>query len=152
MEAGFARIVNCTPAGTPALPGMPTSYSSYWLVHLKKNKLFIAKNAGLAALRDSYILEFLDVPENHREKELRRSIVSNLRGFILEFGKDLFSFVGEEYRIQVGNKDFYVDLLFYNRELSCLVAIELKVVDFSPEHLGQMEFYSTIKSPKSTIK
>jgi len=85
-------------------------------------------------------LEFLDVPENHRERELRRSIVTNLRDFILELGKD-FSFVGEEYRVQVGNKDFYIDLLFYNRELSCLVAIELKVVDFSPEHLGQMEFY-----------
>ena len=87
-----------------------------------------------------YVLEFLDLPENHREKELRRSIVVNLRDFILEFGKD-FSFVGEEYRIQVGNKDFYLDLLFYNRELSCLVAIELKVTDFLPEHLGQMEFY-----------
>lgn len=85
-------------------------------------------------------MEFLDVPENHRERELRRSIVTNLRDFILELGKD-FSFVGEEYRVQVGNKDFYIDLLFYNRELSCLVAIELKVVDFSPEHLGQMEFY-----------
>lgn len=106
----------------------------------ERNKLFLAKNTGLAALRDSYVLEFLDVPENHKEKELRKSIVANIRDFILEFGKD-FTFVGEEYRIQVGNKDFHVDLLFYNRELSCLVAIELKVTDFKPEHLGQLEFY-----------
>jgi predicted nuclease of restriction endonuclease-like (RecB) superfamily len=106
----------------------------------ERNKLFLAKNTGLAALRDSYVLEFLDVPENHKEKELRKSIVENIRAFILEFGKD-FTFVGEEYRIQVGNKDFHIDLLFYNRELSCLVAIELKVTDFKPEHLGQLEFY-----------
>jgi predicted nuclease of restriction endonuclease-like (RecB) superfamily len=106
----------------------------------EKNRLFISKNAGLAALRDNYVLEFLDIPENHKEKELRRSIVANIREFILEFGKD-FTFVGEEYCVQVGNKDFYIDLLFYNRGLSCLVAIELKTTDFKPEHLGKLEFY-----------
>ena len=105
-----------------------------------KNQLFVAKNAGLTALRDSYILEFLDIPETHKEKELQKSIVTNIRDFILEFGKD-FTFVGDEYRIQVGNTDFYIDLLFYNRSLSCLVAIELKVTEFKPEHLGQLEFY-----------
>ena len=106
----------------------------------ERNKLFLAKNTGLTALRDSYVLEFLDIPETHKEKELRKLIVVNIRDFILEFGKD-FTFVGDEYRIQVGNKDFYIDLLFYNRGLSCLVAIELKVTDFKPEHLGQLEFY-----------
>lgn len=106
----------------------------------EKNKAVLTKNAGLTALRDSYILEFLDIPEYHKENELRKSIVANIRDFILEFGKD-FTFVGEEYRVQVGNKDFHIDLLFYNRELSCLVAIELKVTDFKPEHLGQLEFY-----------
>jgi len=110
------------------------------MVSEERNKIFLTRNTGLTALRDSYILEFLDVPENHKEKELRRSIVANIRDFILEFGKD-FTFVGEEYRVQVGNKDFYIDLLFYNRGLACLVAIELKVTDFKPEHLGQMEFY-----------
>jgi len=106
----------------------------------KKNQLFITKNPGLAALRDSYVLEFLDIPETHKEKELRKSIVANIRNFILEFGKD-FTFVGDEYRVQVGNKDFFIDLLFFNRTLSCLIAIELKVTDFKPEHLGQLEFY-----------
>lgn len=106
----------------------------------EKNKAMLTKSAGLTALRDSYILEFLDIPEYHKENELRKSIVANIRDFILEFGKD-FTFVGEEYRVQVGNKDFHIDLLFYNRELSCLVAIELKVTDFKPEHLGQLEFY-----------
>lgn len=106
----------------------------------QKNEALFVKNTGLTAFRDSYVLEFLDIPENHKENELRKSIVANIRDFILEFGKD-FTFVGEEYRIQVGNKDFHIDLLFYNRELSCLVAIELKVTDFKPEHLGQLEFY-----------
>ncbi|MCL2712235.1 MAG: PDDEXK nuclease domain-containing protein [Methanomassiliicoccaceae archaeon] len=105
-----------------------------------KNRSRIAKNSRLIAFRDSYVLEFLDIPEDTGEKELRKAIVADLRNFILEFGKD-FSFVGEEYRLQVGNKDFYIDLLFYNRGLSCLVAIELKVTDFLPEHMGQMEFY-----------
>jgi len=110
------------------------------MISQEKSKPFLAKSAGLSALRDSYVLEFLDVPQNHKEKELRKAIVANIRDFILEFGKD-FTFVGEEYRLQVGNTDFHVDLLFYNRELSCLVAIELKVTDFKPEHLGQLEFY-----------
>ena len=117
----------------------------------EKNKLFIANNQGLTALRDSYVLEFLDIPHKHKENLLRKSIVAHLKDFILEFGRD-FSFVGEEYRVQVGNKDFFIDLLFYNRELSCLVAIELKVGEFKPEHLGQLEFYlealdSDIKKP-----
>jgi predicted nuclease of restriction endonuclease-like (RecB) superfamily len=110
------------------------------MISNEKNQIFLSRNAGLTALRDSYVLEFLDVPERHKEKELRRAIISNLRDFILEFGKD-FSFVGEEYRVQVGNTDFNIDLLFYNRELSCLVAIELKIGHFKPEHLGQLEFY-----------
>ena len=106
----------------------------------EKNQLFIQRSTGLAMLRDSYVLEFLDIPEKHKEKELRKAIVTNLRDFILEFGKD-FTLVGEEYRVQVGNTDFNIDLLFYNRELSCLVAIELKIGRFKPEHLGQLEFY-----------
>lgn len=104
------------------------------------NQLITGRSAGLAALRDSYVLEFLELPAIYQEKDLRNAIVANLKNFILEFGKD-FAFVGEEYRVQVGNRDFFVDLLFYNRELRCLVAIELKIGEFEPEHLGKMEFY-----------
>ena len=106
----------------------------------ERNKLFLAQNAGLTALRDSYVLEFLDIPETHKEKVLRKAIVANIRDFILEFGKD-FTFVGDEFRVQVGNKDFHIDLVLFHRELLCLVAIKLKVTDFKPEHLGQLEFY-----------
>jgi predicted nuclease of restriction endonuclease-like (RecB) superfamily len=106
----------------------------------KRNELFLNRSTGLSALRDSYVLEFLDIPKSHKEKELRKAIVANLKDFILEFGKD-FSLVGEEYRVQVGNTDFNIDLVFYNRELSCLVAIELKIGRFKPGDLGQLEFY-----------
>ena len=89
---------------------------------------------------DSYVLEFLDLPEQHSENSLKKAIIGNLKNFILEFGKD-FTFVGEEYRVQVGGQDFYIDLLFYNRALSCLVPIELKIGKFKPEHIGQINFY-----------
>lgn len=105
-----------------------------------KNRDLVDRHPAVEALKDSYVLEFLDVPKNYKEKDLRKSIISNLKQFILEFGKD-FTFVGEEYRVQVGNTDFFIDLLFYNRALSCLVAIELKVGKFQPEHLGQLNFY-----------
>ena len=98
------------------------------------------RNEGLAALRDAYILEFLDLPVSSKEKDLRKQIVSHLKDFILEFGRD-FSFIGKEYRLQVGNTDFFVDLLFFNRALSCLVAIELKIGMFKPEHPGQLNLY-----------
>ena len=89
---------------------------------------------------DQYSLEFLDLPNNYSEKDLRKSIVSNLKDFILEIGMD-FAFVGEEYRIQVGDTDFYIDLLFYNMCLKCLVAFELKVGKFEPEYVSKMNFY-----------
>ena len=89
---------------------------------------------------DSYVLEFLDLPEKFSENDLKRAIVQNLKSFVLEIGRD-FSFIGEEYRVQVGNSDFYVDLLFFHRGLSCLVAFELKIGKFQPEYLGKMNFY-----------
>lgn len=92
------------------------------------------------SILDTYVLEFLDLPEQFSERSLRKAITDNLKQFILEFGKD-FTFIGEEYRIQVGGQDFYIDLLFYNRALSCLVPIELKIGKFKPEYVGQINFY-----------
>lgn len=91
-------------------------------------------------LLDTYVLEFLNLPEHFTEKNLRKAIKENLKQFILEMGKD-FTFIGEEYRLQVGGQDFYIDLLFYNRALSCLVPVELKIGAFKPEHIGQINFY-----------
>ena len=89
---------------------------------------------------DTYSLEFLDLPENFSENDLRNSIINNLKNFILEIGKD-FTFISNEYRVQVGNHDFFIDLLFYNRELSCLVAFELKLGEYKAEYLGKMNLY-----------
>lgn len=93
-----------------------------------------------SSILDTYILEFLDLPEEYSERNFRKAIIENLKQFILEFGKD-FTFIGEEYRVQVGGQDFFIDLLFYNRALSCLVPIELKIGKFKPEHIGQINFY-----------
>lgn len=90
--------------------------------------------------KDTYIFEFLGLPEKHSENDLQLSLIRNLKDFILELGKD-FTFMGENYRLQVGNEDFYIDLLFYHRVLQCLVAFELKIDRFKPEHMGQLEFY-----------
>lgn len=89
---------------------------------------------------DSYVLDFLDVPDSVSECDLRKSIIRNLKDFILEIGKD-FTFIGEEYRIQVGKHDYYIDLLFYHRGLSCLVAFELKIGEFKPEYVGKINLY-----------
>lgn len=80
------------------------------------------------------------MPSEFSEADLRKTIIKNLKNFILEIGKS-FTFVGEEYRVQVGNEDFFIDLLFYNRDLSCLVAFELKVGKFKPEYVSKMDFY-----------
>lgn len=89
---------------------------------------------------DNYVLDFLDVPDSVSEHDLQKSIIRNLKDFILEIGKD-FTFIGEEYRVQVGNHDYYIDLLFYHRGLSCLVAFELKIGEFKPEYVGKLNFY-----------
>lgn len=90
--------------------------------------------------KDNYVFEFLNLSGFHNESDLQKGLVKQMKKFILELGKD-FIFIDEEYRIQVGNKDFYIDLLFYHRDLQCLVAFELKVIEFLPEHLGQLNFY-----------
>lgn len=90
--------------------------------------------------KDTYVLELLHLPEQFHEKDLRKAIAQNITKFLLEFGRD-FAFMGEEYPLQVGNKDFAIDLMFYNRSLNCMVAIELKIENFEPAHLGQLNFY-----------
>ena len=89
---------------------------------------------------DLYSLEFADLPNEYSEKDLKKSIMNNLKMFILEIGKS-FSFVGEEYRVQVGTHDYFIDLLFFNREYSCLVAFELKVGEFKAEYISKMGLY-----------
>ncbi len=114
-------------------------YERYMLSSGMQPPELVPKNIRNSIL-DTYVLEFLDLPEQYSERNFRQAIIENLKQFILEFGKD-FTFIGEEYRVQVGGQDFYIDLLFYNRALSCLVPIELKIGKFKPEHIGQINFY-----------
>lgn len=90
--------------------------------------------------RDTYLVEFLQLPVGHSEADLHAGLVEHLKQFLIELGRD-FCFVGSEYLLQVGGRDFFLDLLFFNRALNCLVAIELKIEEFQPEHLGKLEFY-----------
>lgn len=102
--------------------------------------------------RDQYVMEFLGATHFDHENSMKSALVSKMKKFILELGKD-FLFIDKEYRLQVGNSDFRIDLLFFHRELQCLVAFELKMESFKPEHLGQLNFYlealdRDVKKPK----
>jgi len=90
--------------------------------------------------KDSYLVEFLELPRDHSEADLHGGLQEKLKSFLLELGRD-FCFVGSEYPLQVGGRDFALDLLFFHRGLNCLVAIELKAERFEPEYLGKLNFY-----------
>lgn len=109
---------------------------------LSKEKLLPEPVKGLKEnpFLDSYVIEFLDLPSNYKESDLRKGLIRNMKDFILEVGKD-FTFIDEEYRVQVGGKDFKIDLLFFHRGLQCLVAFELKIGEFKPEYISKMDFY-----------
>ena len=91
-------------------------------------------------LKDKAIVDFLDLPQKHNEHHLHKGLLAHMKEFILELGKD-FLFVDSEYAVQVGGSTRRIDLLFYHRALQCLVAIELKTVDFEPEFVGKMDMY-----------
>ena len=98
------------------------------------------KKLGENPFLDSYVMEFLDLPNEFHENDLRKALIRNMKDFILELGKD-FTFIDEEYKVQVGGDDFRIDLLFYHRGLQCLVAIELKIGKFKPEYISKLDFY-----------
>jgi RecB family endonuclease NucS len=109
--------------------------------HSKKSSTLKEGNASTqTVIKDSYVFEFLNLTDAHSESELQLALIKQMKDFILELGKS-FLFIQEEYKLQVGNSDFYIDLLFYHRELQCLVAFELKADKFKPEQLGQLNFY-----------
>ena len=95
---------------------------------------------ALNIFKDSYMVEFLDLPQGHAEADLHQGLLQRLKDFLIELGRD-FCFVGSEYPMQVGGRDFALDLLFFHRGLNCLVAIELKVGRFEPEYLGKLGFH-----------
>jgi predicted nuclease of restriction endonuclease-like (RecB) superfamily len=94
------------------------------------------------AVRDEYTFDFLELGEEHAERELERALVSRIEHFLRAMG-GLFAFVGSQYRLEVDGREFFIDLLLFHRRLKCLVAIELKVGEFQPEFVGKMQFYLT---------
>jgi len=109
---------------------------------LSKEKLLPEQIKGLKEnpFLDSYVIEFLDLPSNFSENDLRKGLIKNMKEFILEVGKD-FTFIDDEVRVQVGGEDYKIDLLFFHRGLQCLVAFELKIGRFKPEYISKMDFY-----------
>lgn len=105
------------------------------------------KDQAILALRDEYSLNFLDISEQHSEQELEESIIRNIRAFLMEFGHD-FSFIGNQYRLEVAGKEYFIDLLLYSRRMQAMIAIELKVGEFKPEYKGKMEFYLNVLDDK----
>lgn len=91
-------------------------------------------------LKDPYIFDFLGIGEDALERDIERTLIENLRRFLLELGVG-FSFVGSQYHLEVGGQDFYLDMLFYHLRLRCFVVIDIKIGEFQPEFAGKMNFY-----------
>ena len=139
------------------------SWTKNVLIHQIENKTFekyllnqtnfeasltpeIISNAYLA-VKDEYTFDFLNLSDEHTEKELENSLLGNMRNFLLEMGHQ-FTFVGNQFKLKLANKEYFIDLLLYHRKLQCLVAIDLKVGEFLPEYKGKMEFYLSILNDK----
>jgi hypothetical protein len=95
------------------------------------------------AVKDEYTFDFLNLADEHSESELEQALIKNIRAFLLELGQ-FYTFVGNQYKVTVSDKEYFIDLLLYHRQLQCLIAIELKIGDFLPEYKGKMEFYLSI--------
>lgn len=93
-------------------------------------------------IKDPYCFDFLTLTEDYNEKELENSLIDHIQRFLLELGAG-FVYIGKQYKLEIGKREFYLDLLFYHIKLYCYVVIELKVVDFEPEHAGKLNFYIT---------
>ncbi len=98
------------------------------------------KKQAILAVKDEYNFGFTELLDGHSETELEQALIKNIRAFLIEFGGD-FSFIGNQYRIEVEDEEYFIDLLLFHRRLQCLVAVELKIGKFIPEYKGKMEFY-----------
>lgn len=109
------------------------------------------RDQALLAVKDEYTLDFIGLEDGHSEHELEQAIIKNIRAFLMEFGMD-FSFIGNQFRLEVDGREYFIDLLLYSRRLQAMIAVELKVGEFKPEYKGKMEFYlnvlnDTVKLP-----
>lgn len=121
------------------------SYEKYLLGQTNFDKAVPEKYKHQAklAIKDEYNFEFLELTDAHAEKELEAAIMKNMRRFLQEMGGD-FTFVGNQYRLQSGEENYYIDILLYHRRLKSMIALELKAGKFKPAYAGQMNFYLTV--------
>lgn len=101
------------------------------------------RNQAALAVKDDYFVGYGDLGDDYSEHELEQSILENIRSFLAEFGTDVM-FAGNQYRLEVGDKEYFVDLMLYHRKMQCFIAVELKIGEFEPEYKGKMEFYLNV--------
>jgi predicted nuclease of restriction endonuclease-like (RecB) superfamily len=92
------------------------------------------------AVKDEYTFDFLELADEHSERQLEQAILARVEPFLREMGGN-FAFLGSQYRLAIGDSEYFIDLMLYHRRLKCLVALELKIGDFLPEYVGKMQFY-----------
>ncbi len=129
------------------------SYEKFLLNQTNFDKTVSVKyqNQAKLAVKDEYTFDFLELGEEHSEKELETALMEKVRRFLIEMG-GLFCYIGNQYRVEVNNKEYFIDLLLYHRKLKCLVALELKVGEFAPEFAGKMQFYLSLLDDKIKLK
>ncbi|WP_372371713.1 PDDEXK nuclease domain-containing protein [Candidatus Uabimicrobium sp. HlEnr_7] len=102
-------------------------------------------------VKDEYVFDFLELDENHSERQLEKGLVRNIEEFLTEIG-DMYAFIRSQYRIEIDDKEYFIDILLYHRKLRCLIAIELKIGEFIPEYIGKMQFYLSILDDRVKLK
>lgn len=100
------------------------------------------KDKAKLAVKDEYMFDFLDLGDDYSERQLESAITANIDKFLREMG-GIFAYIGRQYKLEIDDKEYYIDILLYHRHLKCLVAIELKLDEFIPEYVGKMQFYLT---------
>lgn len=128
------------------------SYEKYLLNQTNFDKTVPIKyqNQAKLAVKDEYTFDFLELGEEHSEKELETALLSKIKDFLSELG-NFFCFVGSQYRLEIDGEEYFIDLLLYHRKLRSLVAIELKIGKFKPEYAGKMQFYLSALNDKTKI-
>ncbi len=109
------------------------------------------KSQAKLAIKDEYTFDFLELSAEHSERELEESLILHIKKSLQEFG-GFFSLVGTQYKLEIGDQEYFIDVLLFHRELQCLVAIELKITEFKPEFAGKMNFYLSALNEKVKLK
>ncbi len=109
------------------------------------------KHQAKLAVKDSYSFDFLEMLEDYKERDLELGLVKNIRSFLMEMGGE-YSFIGNQFRLELEGAEYFIDLLLYHRKLKCLLAIELKTTEFKPEYAGKMQFYLSVLDDKIKLE